>query len=185
MKNIILLCRDVIKTAYLLCNQVKARLIYIERKYPSSIAISARLDIYKNKRKPYKLSIGKYSLIERFCVINSWIGDVTIKDNAIIGINSIVIGPVLIEDNVQISQNCFICGENRAKDPNSGHLLSDSFDVRPVTIEKNVWIGSNSSILPGVKIGENSIIGAGSVVTKDIPKNVIAAGIPATPIKAI
>jgi acetyltransferase-like isoleucine patch superfamily enzyme len=39
--------------------------------------------------------------------------------------------------------------------------------------------------LPGVKIGENSIIGAGSVVTKDIPKNVIAAGIPATPIKAI
>lgn len=49
----------------------------------------------------------------------------------------------------------------------------------PVTIERNVFIGANSIILKGVKIGENSIIGAGSVVTRSIPPNVVAAGNPA------
>lgn len=48
----------------------------------------------------------------------------------------------------------------------------------PVTIGKNVWIGANAVILPGVTIGENSVIGAGSIVTKDIPANVVAVGNP-------
>lgn len=48
----------------------------------------------------------------------------------------------------------------------------------PITIEDNVWIGANVVILPGVTIGENSVIGAGSVVTKDIPANVVAFGTP-------
>ncbi len=49
---------------------------------------------------------------------------------------------------------------------------------KPVFIGKNVWICSNVTILPGVHIGDNSVIGAGSVVTKDIPANVIAFGNP-------
>ena len=48
----------------------------------------------------------------------------------------------------------------------------------PVTIKDHVWIGSNVTIMPGVTIGENSVIGAGSVVTKDIPANVVACGVP-------
>lgn len=54
---------------------------------------------------------------------------------------------------------------------------------RPVIIERNVWITSNVTILPGVRIGENSIIGAGSVVTHDIPANVVACGNPCRPRK--
>ena len=50
--------------------------------------------------------------------------------------------------------------------------------TKPITIKDHVWIGGNSTVLPGVTIGENSIIGAGSVVTKDIPANVIAVGNP-------
>lgn len=55
----------------------------------------------------------------------------------------------------------------------------------PVTIEDHVWIGSNVVILPGVTIGKNSVIGAGSVVTKDIPENVVAVGNPCRVLRPI
>ena len=55
----------------------------------------------------------------------------------------------------------------------------------PVHIGKNVWIGSGVQILPGVTIGENSVIGAGSVVTDDIPSNVVALGVPCRVIREI
>lgn len=55
----------------------------------------------------------------------------------------------------------------------------------PVTIEDNCWIGANTTICPGVTIGENSVIGAGSVVTKDIPKNSVAVGNPCKVIREI
>jgi maltose O-acetyltransferase len=55
----------------------------------------------------------------------------------------------------------------------------------PVTIGDNVWIGGNVTILPGVNIGDNVTIGAGSVVTHDIPSNVIAVGNPCRPVKSI
>lgn len=55
----------------------------------------------------------------------------------------------------------------------------------PVYIEDNVWIGANATILPGVRIGENSVIGAGSVVTHDIPANVVAVGSPCRVLREI
>ncbi|MBW2559292.1 MAG: hypothetical protein JRE40_00410 [Deltaproteobacteria bacterium] len=56
---------------------------------------------------------------------------------------------------------------------------------RPVRIENDVWVGTGCTILKGVTIGENSIIAAGSVVTKDIPNNVVAAGVPAKVIRRL
>ena len=55
--------------------------------------------------------------------------------------------------------------------------------AEPVTIGNNVWIGGSTTICPGVTIGDNVVIGAGSVVTKDIPSNVVAVGNPARIIK--
>ena len=66
----------------------------------------------------------------------------------------------------------------------TGHPVHPSFRDKgaqfslPVVIKDHVWIGSNVTIVPGVTIGENSVIGAGSVVTKDIPANVVACGVP-------
>ncbi len=57
--------------------------------------------------------------------------------------------------------------------------------AKPITVGDNVWIGGNAVILPGVTIGRNSVIGAGSVVTKDIPDNVVAVGNPCKVIKHI
>ena len=55
----------------------------------------------------------------------------------------------------------------------------------PLHLQKRVWVGSHATILPGVTIGENSIVAAGAVVTKDVPDNVIVAGVPARIIKTI
>ena len=57
--------------------------------------------------------------------------------------------------------------------------------VRPITVHDNVWIGMDVVVLPGVTIGENSVVGAGSVVTRDVPPNVVVAGNPARTIKSL
>ena len=57
--------------------------------------------------------------------------------------------------------------------------------AKKITIGNNVWIGTNAVILPGVTIGENSIIGAGSIVTKDVPPNVVAVGNPCRVMRSI
>jgi acetyltransferase-like isoleucine patch superfamily enzyme len=59
------------------------------------------------------------------------------------------------------------------------------FDARPIVLRDNVWIGFDAIILPGVTIGEGSIVGARSVVTEDVPPYTIAAGNPARIIRAI
>ena len=57
--------------------------------------------------------------------------------------------------------------------------------TKKILIKKNAWIGAQVSILPGVTIGENAIVGTGSIVTKDIPDNAVAVGNPARVIKII
>lgn len=57
--------------------------------------------------------------------------------------------------------------------------------TKPIIIGKNVWIGSNSTILPGVKIGDGAIVAAGSVVTKNVEENTVVAGVPAKKIKEV
>jgi len=87
--------------------------------------------------------------------------------------------PVFLADNVSFSfRNMIIT---------STHDLNKFERVicRPIIIEKNVWVTSNVTILSGVRIGENSVIGAGSVVTNDIPACVLAAGNPCRPIKVL
>jgi maltose O-acetyltransferase len=87
--------------------------------------------------------------------------------------------PIYIGDNVGFSyRNMVITSKH---DPANFQRII----ARSIIIEKNVWITTNVTILGGVRIGENSIIGAGSVVTRDIPPNVFAAGNPCKVIKPI
>lgn len=86
------------------------------------------------------------------------------------------VGKVKIGDNAQIAPNVSIYTAGHPIHPdsrNSGY----EYGI-PITIGDNVWIGGNTCIMPGVTIGNNVVIGAGSVVTKDLPDNVIAVGNP-------
>ena len=92
-------------------------------------------------------------------------------------------GKIIIGDDVRIAPNTGIYTVNHAFDPEERAIGAQIYE--PVTIEDKVWIGANVIVLPGVTIGEGSIIGAGSVVTKDIPPRVIAVGNPCKVIREI
>ncbi|MDF3070903.1 MAG: transferase hexapeptide repeat containing protein [Polyangiaceae bacterium] len=90
---------------------------------------------------------------------------------------------------VRIGERCNIGPQSILID-NSFHELdperrNESPESAPVILEDNVWLAARVIVLPGVTIGTNSVIGAGSVVTKDIPANVLAAGIPAKVIRPL
>lgn len=91
--------------------------------------------------------------------------------------------PVTFGDNVFVAPNCsfYTAGHPLdARERNKGLEYA-----RPITVGNNVWIGGNVCVLPGVTIGDNCVIGAGSVVVKDVPANCMAAGNPCKFIKPI
>lgn len=91
------------------------------------------------------------------------------------------LGGITIDDNVQLAPKVSLLSEGHPIEPFRRHSLVP----QPIHIKKNVWIGAGATILQGVTIGENAIVAAGAVVTKDVPDNVIVGGIPATIIKTL
>ncbi len=86
---------------------------------------------------------------------------------------------------VTIGKNCSFSYNNTILTGTHDYKNFGTVIGKPVTIGDNVWVTTNVTILPGVTIGSNTVIGAGSVVTKDIPSGVFAAGNPCRVIKAI
>jgi acetyltransferase-like isoleucine patch superfamily enzyme len=91
------------------------------------------------------------------------------------------LGGITIEDEVMIGPRVSINSENHPADIPTRKTLIPA----KVVIKRNAWVGAGAIILPGVTIGENAVIAAGAVVTKDVPANTIAGGVPAKVIKTI
>jgi len=152
---------------------------YIKRGKGSVIYRSVRKDIV-----PFNIfELGKKSVIEDYSVLNNAVGYLVIGNNTRVGIGNTIIGPVTISDNVNIGQNVTISGLNHNYADPSKTISEQGIDTSPIKIENDVWIGANSVVLPGILIGKHSIIGAGSVVTKDVPSYSVAVGNPAKVIK--
>ena len=90
-------------------------------------------------------------------------------------------GGITLEDNVLIGPKVNLITENHHLNPNDRKSLV----CKPIVIKRNAWIGAAATILPGVTIGENSIVAAGSVVTADVAPNTVVGGIPAKYIKKL
>lgn len=90
-------------------------------------------------------------------------------------------GGITLGDNCLVGHNIVFATLNHGFAPEERQSMLPA----PIVVGRNVWIGSNSTILQGVTIGDNSIIAAGSVVTKDVPANAIVAGVPARFIRSI
>ncbi|EBN0073378.1 acetyltransferase, partial [Salmonella enterica subsp. enterica serovar Virchow] len=106
------------------------------------------------------------------------IGDVFINANCNFLDNALI----TIDDKTMIGPNVTICTVNHFASPEKRH--EDNI-IQPVKIGKNVWIGAGAVILPGVTVGDNSIIAANSVVNRNVPANSLYAGTPARFIKML
>lgn len=144
-----------------------------------------------------QLNIGNNSMIEAGVYFDKNNAQISIGDRTFIGSSSIVCA-----DRIKIGNDILIAWGCTIVDHNSHSILWDerkndvvdwlhgkkdwkNVQTSPVTIEDKAWIGFNSIILKGVTIGEGAVVGAGSVVTKDVPPYTVVAGNPARIIKTI
>lgn len=111
--------------------------------------------------------------------------NIEVGENFYANFNLVILdeAPVKFGNNVFIAPNCAFYTAGHPIDPTERNKGLEY--ARPITVGNNVWIGGNVSVLPGVNIGDNCVIGAGSVVVKDIPAGSVAVGNPCKVIKSI
>jgi acetyltransferase-like isoleucine patch superfamily enzyme len=122
---------------------------------------------------------------------DSYTPEIIIKNNVRFGADCHIgcINKVIIGNNVLIASKVFITdhthGQVSRAELEKTPLERPLFSLGPVIIEDNVWIGENVVVMPGITIGKNSIIGANAVVTKSVPENSVAVGVPATILRTL
>ncbi|GGG69478.1 maltose O-acetyltransferase [Kocuria dechangensis] len=110
---------------------------------------------------------------------------ITIGDGTFInsGLTALDVAAIMIGRDCQIGPNVHLLTPTHPVDPQPRRDKLEA--AEPITIEDNVWLGGGAIVLPGVRIGENSVIGAGAVVTKDVPADVVAVGNPARVLRSV
>lgn len=142
---------------------------------------------FKERHELIKKILGKTG--EQFCIEQTFWCD--FGKNIEIGENFYSNHNLVILDGAKVTfgDNCFIapnCGFFTAGHPIDYKLRNSGLEYAlPITVGDNVWIGGNVCVMPGVTIGDNVVIGGGSVVTKDIPSGVVAAGNPCRVLRKI
>lgn len=121
--------------------------------------------------------------VEHGALINNGRG-IRIGDNSGIGLDAFVSGPLEIGRNVIMGPNCTFLSINRNVVRTDVPMLGQGYlPARAPVIEDDVWLGANVTVLPGRRIGRGSIVGAGAVVTRDVPPYAVVAGNPAEVIR--
>ncbi len=150
-------------------------------RYPSTIRVNGKVKVGVDCR------FGRYSTIELFCKDSRLTIGEGFRSNSHLHIgvvSSITIGKnVLVASGVYISDHSHgAYGSLEPSDPRTAPV-SRPLVSAPVVIGDNVWLGEKVAVLPGVRIGHGVVVGAGAVVTKDVPDHCIVAGVPARVIK--
>ena len=157
------------------------RPLYTQCAWSSVIYRSARMDVV-----PFQtFSLGKKSVVESYACVNNAVGAVRIGDHSRVGLHNTIIGPVRIGDHVNLAQGVVVSGLNHGFSDPEKRFDEQQVTTAEVVIEDDVWIGANCVLTPGVHIGSHSIVGAGSVVTHDIPPHSLALGVPAKVVREI
>lgn len=127
-----------------------------------SIITNQRIDPSVEVRLPFYTDFGRNIHFGKNIFINS-------------GVMFTDLGGIYIGNNVLIGPKVTIATVNHPLKPQERHHV----DLKPVYIRQNAWIGANAVIVPGITIGENAVVAAGAVVTHNVPKDTMVAGVPA------
>ena len=132
-----------------------------------------------------QIFIGKGTELLENVLILTYGGDIKIGEGCSINAGTIIYGvsSTIIGNNVLIAGGCMIIPTNHRFDNLEANIRDQGLNSSPIIIEDNVWIGHGCSILAGIRIGEGSVIAAGSVVNKDVPPFSVMAGVPAKIVK--
>ena len=166
---------------------LKTKIVYVLYKvFASHLPKSQHMKFAQRFRcffaKRIARSVGKNVNIEKQAHFTPGL---SIGDNSGVGICCEVNGPVSIGQNVMMGPEVVIYTQSHKYDRTDIPMCEQDFDEpREVVIEDDVWIGRRVIIMPGVHIGKGCIIGAGAVVTKDIPPYSVAVGVPARVVKS-
>jgi maltose O-acetyltransferase len=99
------------------------------------------------------------------------------------GLVALDVAPITIGDDVQIGPNVQLLTPTHPLDPESRRAKLEA--ARPIVLGDNVWLGGGVIVLPGVSIGDSTVVGAGAVVTRDLPAGVVAVGNPARVVRVV
>ncbi|WP_298992238.1 DapH/DapD/GlmU-related protein [uncultured Pseudokineococcus sp.] len=117
----------------------------------------------------------------------AWFGSgrgIRLGDRSDIGMDALVIGPVQIGRDVMMGPRCILMASSHRIDSTAQAMNQQGFlPDRPIVIEDDVWIGAASILLPGRRVGRGAVVGAGSVVTRDVPPYTVVAGNPAVVVR--
>lgn len=151
----------------------------------SRVDSKAVLDISPYNGSEWLIEIGEKTHIKEYARLLSRGGFIRIGKRCSVNPFCIIYGygGVTIGDDVRIAANTSIVAFNHVYEGKNKKIINQGNSTKGIVIENNVWIGTGSIILDGVKIGERCVIGAGSVVTKSVESNCLVAGNPAQIIK--
>lgn len=155
----------------------------MEKKNLNNVTLGENVKIF-DFTNLYGCSIGDNTKVGTFVEIQK---NATIGKNCKISSHTFICEGVHIEDNVFVGHNVTFINDKypRAANPDGSMQTEADWSLIETNVKKGASIGSSSTIMCGVTIGENAIVGAGSVVTKDVPANTIVAGVPARVMKKI
>ena len=155
--------------------------ISLEKQSINNVTIGENV-VFRDYVNAYQCNIGDNTKIGTFVEIQK---NVIIGSNCKISSHSFICEGVTIEDGVFIGHGVMFTNDRFPKSINKdGQLKTESdWTLETTIVKKGASIGTNATILCGITIGENALVGAGSVVTKDVPPNTIVCGNPAKPLK--
>ncbi|WP_343671155.1 DapH/DapD/GlmU-related protein [Chitinophaga sp.] len=130
--------------------------------------IGTSLDETTTVFTPFHTNFGRFITIGKHVFINH-------------GCSFLDMGGITLEDHVLIGPKVNLVTENHPLEP----ATRRGMQCNPILLKRNAWIGAGAIILPGVTVGENAVVAAGAVVSRDVPANTVVAGIPAKVIKSI
>lgn len=151
-------------------------------------APGVRIDRTVHVRSPERLVIGAHTFIDTGAMLHcggmEWSpddGGITIGANVYIGPGAILFGAAGIEigDGGLISPGVVITSHQHTFADKDQEIRLQPLEFGRVVIERDVWVGANASVMPGVRLGEGSVVGAGAVVTRDVAPRTVVLGVPA------